>query len=1175
MELHVSRAARDRYGLDAGLLSSADERADDEPRRLRTDLASARAVVARLNEQRPPDQAIAPGQLYAAGLIGEILHAVVALYRRRHGPDVFGEALAAAQAHLGAEAVESTLRAVVAEFPSADAHADRSDAGETPDSPAAGRSGRDRALERLLHIWLANANPALAPFRELFDDRPLRGTAYPAIVTALQVHFAARPPFGPDEQPLVAMLRAPAVAVPDSLPGQLRYIRERWSALLGDLLDRMALLALDVLAEEELALWRRAHPGAGGADGAGRIGILGDEGEAERFSPDREWMPQLVLMAKSTYVWLDQLARAYGRDIRTLDAIPDEELDRLARWGFTGLWLIGLWRRSAASQRIKALRGNPDAAASAYSLDDYRIADDLGGEAAYEDLRGRAWRRGIRLASDMVPNHMGIDSRWLVEHPERFLSVDRPPYPGYTFGGPDLSADARVGIHIEDHYWDGTDAAVVFRRLDRWTGEERFVYHGNDGTSTPWNDTAQLDYLRPDVREAVIRTILDVARRFPIIRFDAAMTLAKRHIQRLWYPEPGSGGAIPSRAEHARTRAEFEAAMPVEFWREVVDRVAVEAPDTLLLAEAFWLMEGYFVRTLGMHRVYNSAFMHMLRDERNAEYRAVIKETLAFDPEILKRYVNFMNNPDERTAVDQFGKGDKYVGVCTLLATLPGLPMFGHGQVEGFAEKYGMEFRRALREETPDPWLVGRHEREIFPLLHRRRLFAGATGFRLYDFVTDDGSVNEDVFAYSSRAGAERALVVYHNRYASATGRIRDSVPYALRSDDGVGRRSARESLADALGLREPGGWLRFRDEAGGLEYLRPVDGLRADGLPLQLSAYQRHVFLDFREIPAGVAGPYARLAERLGGRGVPSIDDAMRDLVLEPLRAPFARLVSAETAGEADAIAGAGSEGHDREAEIAALVGRLSEDARQLGKAVSELLREAGEPTPVAEFVDDLRAGVAIGLRLAAEEVPASLPAPDRATWLALLAWLASRGLGGGASVPDRGRRCRARLRDWRLDDSIAGGFRQLGRDESAAWRATEAVLAIQELPMWRPGGASDAPAVLEAWLADEGVRRALHVHRYQDVEWFDGDAYGELVSWTTWVAAVRLVEYPEAYPRTAEPMLRWVARLGEDLRRASVEAGYRVDRLPRRGRATRTGSTRRSRRVRRPRLRPLGVAR
>ena len=120
------------------------------------------------------------------------------------------------------------------------------------------------------------------------------------------------------------------------------------------------------------------------------------------------------------------------------------------------------------------------------------------------------------------------------------------------------------------------------------------------------------------------------------------------------------------------TKAELHAAMPAEFWREVVDRVAAEAPDTLLLAEAFWMLEGYFVRTLGMHRVYNSAFMNMLRDEDNAKYRSVMKNTLEFDPEVLKRYVNFMNNPDEETTVAQFGKGDKYFGICTMMATLPG-----------------------------------------------------------------------------------------------------------------------------------------------------------------------------------------------------------------------------------------------------------------------------------------------------------------------------------------------------------------------------------------------------------------------------------------------------------------------------------------------------------------------
>ena len=227
------------------------------------------------------------------------------------------------------------------------------------------------------------------------------------------------------------------------------------------------------------------------------------------------------------------------------------------------------------------------------------------------------------------------------------------------------------------------------------TRSVRYIYHGNDGTSFAWNDTAQLDYSRPDVRLAVLQTILHVARKFPIIRFDAAMTLAREHVQRLWFPEPGRQDAIPSRPGRGMTRGEFDAAMPNEFWREVVDRVAEEAPDTLLLAEAFWMMEGYFVRTLGMHRVYNSAFMHMLRDEENGKYRKLIKNTLEFDPQILQRHVNFLSNPDEETAIDQFGTGEKYFGVCTLMATLPGLPMFAHGQMDGLRERYGMEYRRA------------------------------------------------------------------------------------------------------------------------------------------------------------------------------------------------------------------------------------------------------------------------------------------------------------------------------------------------------------------------------------------------------------------------------------------------------------------------------------------------
>src|ERR1039458_8908540 len=83
----------------------------------------------------------------------------------------------------------------------------------------------------------------------------------------------------------------------------------------------------------------------------------------------------------------------------------------------------------------------------------------------------------------MVPNHMGIDSPWVIEHPDWFISRPDSPYPAYSFNGPDLFHDGRVEIKIEDHYFEQSDAAVVFRRRDRASNETRYIYHGNDGRS--------------------------------------------------------------------------------------------------------------------------------------------------------------------------------------------------------------------------------------------------------------------------------------------------------------------------------------------------------------------------------------------------------------------------------------------------------------------------------------------------------------------------------------------------------------------------------------------------------------------------------------------------------------------------------------------------------------------
>jgi glycosidase len=851
-EFHISLAARRKYDFDDALFGL-------DGRVIVADFAAARRLAESMTRLR--GYVVPASDINALGLIDEILHILVRQYEMQN-PGVMRRALEAA-----GENVEAALLKFTEEFPPRAVYPGGMSPRRYLDLETAGRPHRQSTLEEMLILHITNLNPAAAPYKELFDDEPLKqAAAYEQAIARLKEFFQGEPHFGATDynrqgESLLDALLAPVRVAPHSLSAQLEFLLNRWGGLLGESFVMKILRGIDFVREEAIR-----STGPGGFGGQAPVLTFGghDYTEYERFSPDRDWMPRLVLIAKNSYVWLDQLSKKYQRPITHLDHIPDEELDLLQQRGITGLWLIGLWERSIASRRMKQMMGQPDAVASAYSLMDYQIAADLGGWDALQNLRWRAWQRGIRLSADMVPNHMGIDSRWVIEHPDWFLSLPYPPYPNYTFNGADLSNDPHVGIYLEDHYYDHTDAAVIFKRFDRWTGDTRYIYHGNDGTSMPWNDTAQLDYSKKEVREAVIQTILHVARNFPIIRFDAAMTLAKKHIQRLWFPPPGQGGAIPSRAEHGMTQAEFDAAIPEEFWREVVDRVAAEVPDTLLLAEAFWLMEGYFVRTLGMHRVYNSAFMHMLRDEDNAKYRTVMKNVLEFDPQVLKRFVNFMNNPDEKTAVEQFGDGDKYFGVCSLLSTLPGLPMFGHGQIEGYREKYGMEYRRAKWEEWPNEGLIKGHEWKIFPLLHRRRVFAEVENFLLYDFFTPEGQVNEDVFSYSNRFQDERGLVIYHNKYASTRGWIKTSCAFM----DKTTGKLVQKTLAEGLSLPAEG-YAIFRDYVTHLEHIRPCRELVEKGFYAELGGYQCHVFMDWRFVNSREWG---MVNEALNGAGVESV---------------------------------------------------------------------------------------------------------------------------------------------------------------------------------------------------------------------------------------------------------------------------------------------------------------
>lgn len=876
-ESHIAGKLREKYGFSQASYSECGKL-------MLFQLHEVRLLAFNINKHRPAGKKVFAGELLTFSLLEQAFYFVIRDYEKFIQKNVFRHAFEWVSSKAPADYINRLMVDFVLRFPSHSVFNGQFGAVEWLTMGTNPDDNKFLALRELMMILLANQNPANYNFRELFDRHHLEHQAFlDEVMEYLDGYFSKLHDASIDRPGLFAKLKEPMHHAPDNLYAQLEYVLYNWAELLPEEFVMRLLQGRDFIKEDY-----QLHGNTGGIptfvprykNAVSQSAAIGKSGfdfgqdsvslynEYKAFTPDTHWMPRVVLIAKNTLVWLDQLSKTYQRDITRLDQIPDEELDRLSNWGINSLWLIGLWERSDASRKIKHINGVHDAVASAYSLFDYEIAHSLGGEDAYQVLNQRAKAKGIRLASDMVPNHTGIFSRWMIEHPDYFIQTPVSPFPGYQFTGPNLSDDPNVEIRIEDGYYNKADAAVVFQHIDKRTDDARFVYHGNDGTNMPWNDTAQLDMLKNEVREAVISKIFEVARRFSIIRFDAAMTLVKKHFARLWYPSPGSGGDIPSRSDFAMMQSAFEKFFPKEFWREVVDRINAHMPETLLLAEAFWLMEGYFVRTLGMHRVYNSAFMHMLKNEENSKYRELITNTLEFEPEILKRYVNFMSNPDEETAINQFGCGDKYFGVCVLMCTLPGLPMFAHGQIEGFQEKYGMEYKRAYHDEVPQQWLIDRHKRDIFPLLAKRYLFSEIEYFNYFAAIEEgSGEINENVFAFTNKFNEQRVLVFFNNKYERTQGNIVNSYP-KLSGDGNV----IISNIWDALELNKQKDtfWL-INEHISGLDYILKTSDLNPNGWTFFLNGFEYKIFWNFREV-FDHKGVYQKLYEKYGSAGISNI---------------------------------------------------------------------------------------------------------------------------------------------------------------------------------------------------------------------------------------------------------------------------------------------------------------
>jgi len=298
---------------------------------------------------------------------------------------------------------------------------------------------------------------------------------------------------------------------------------------------------------------------------------------------------------------------------------------------------------------------------------------------------------------------------------------------------------------------------------------------------------------------------------------------------------------------------------------------------------------------------------------------------------------------------------------------------------------------------------------------------------------------------------------------------------------------------------------------------------------------------VDFALVYENEWGHYGQLAAHLNGRGAPSIDEALKELFLTPVHAPFRMLVSAPAFRWLLAARVTKPKGVV-DPDILLQVDQKMADILRAVKAAAPAVatQVEGDETPVVETVrakletiltlpvvlkklapaagntgkaSTTKATVAY--RAAVDYALKDWKAGAPLTWGVLFGWLFTHALGkvvgvdaasaGAAdSIVSADEISRSWIDEWLLGKLIATALVEWGLEADIARRAVALVKLLIGYQRWFED-TDDPHDVLYAMLREREVQAYLGINRYEDVLWFNHEAFEQ---WAQWIMLLSTVD-------------------------------------------------------------------
>ena len=384
----------------------------------------------------------------------------------------------------------------------------------------------------------------------------------------------------------------------------------------------------------------------------------------------------------NTRVWLRQFDTASHR--ATLKDVPDSVWGDLQNKGMHIVWLMGVWKTNAEALHENDLSEDlckgyrqalpdwqdEDVIGSPYAIDEYIVADDLGGAEALATVRKQLAKFNLRLMLDFVPNHFSRASTLLNKQPGVFVQAGSEPQPD-TFN-PELF----------------------------FTHNKNSFAYGRDPFFAPWWDTVQVNYAANAARIYMTNVLKSIAAQCDGVRCDMAMLVMNEIFSQTWLPQ-------------------ISIQMPTtEFWVDAINEVKADHPDFIFMAEAYWDKE-WALQQQGFDYTYDKR----LTDRLEAHDVQGVQGHLHANMDFQSRSVRFLENHDEPRAIASFGKPAS-MAAAVIISTLPGLRFYYDGQFEGKRVRLPVQLGREFVENIDDE--VNHFYEQLFATLNNKVIQSGS-----------------------------------------------------------------------------------------------------------------------------------------------------------------------------------------------------------------------------------------------------------------------------------------------------------------------------------------------------------------------------------------------------------------------------------------------------------------